>query len=337
MFLDSVNALVSKNGWSVIKETNLGLLSFLKIVMYKDLEKYKERIFSNPVVQAFCGDSSALPPIDDALRQYSHDDTPAIDTCQVVNADASQQDAILLSRNGASFVLQGPPGTGKSQTITNIIAQALADKKKVLFVSEKMAALSVVYRRLEEVGLADYCLSLHNYKAERRAVIQDLVNTLDAPTKSVKAGVTDALAVLEEDRAQLNNYIVEMNTLRAPLNRTIFEVVTELISEENLGFFRISEGTTQITEKEFASRISLLRNLSDFLEHYDGNIYESPWRGSSITMVTYDVRNTVTTQLSSLVGYLFGISSTLSYIGSSTRSEIEYAKATGKPVRYLES
>ena len=70
-----------------------------------------------------------------------------------------------------------------------------------------MAALSVVYRRLEEVGLADYCLSLHNYKAERRAVIQDLVNTLDSPTKSVKAGVTDALAVLEEDRAQLNNYI----------------------------------------------------------------------------------------------------------------------------------
>ena len=314
VFLDSVNALVTKNGWSVIKETNLGLLSFLKIVMYKDLEKYKERIFSNPVVQAFCGDSSALPPIDDALRQYSHDDTPAIDTCQVVNADASQQDAILLSRNGASFVLQGPPGTGKSQTITNIIAQALADKKKVLFVSEKMAALSVVYRRLEEVGLADYCLSLHNYKAERRAVIQDLVNTLDAPTKSVKAGVTDALAILEQDRAQLNNYIVEMNKLRTPLNRTIFEVVTELVSEEDLGFFRISENTTQITEKEFASRISLLRNLSDFLEHYDGNIYESPWRGSSITMVTYDVRNTVTTQLSSLVGYLFGISSTLSYL-----------------------
>ena len=79
--------------------------------------------------------------------------------------------------------------------------------------------------------------------------------------------------------------------------------MTELVSEEDLGFFRISEDTTQITEKEFASRISLLRNLSDFLEHYDGNIYESPWRGSSITMVTYDVRNTVTTQLSSLVGY----------------------------------
>ena len=313
-FLDRIDALVSKNGWSVIKEANLGLLSFLKIVMYKDLEKYRDRIFSNPVVQAFCGDSSALPPIDGGPRPFSHDDIPAMDTCQVVNADASQQDAILLSRNGASFVLQGPPGTGKSQTITNIIAQALADRKKVLFVSEKMAALSVVYRRLEEAGLADFCLSLHNYRAERRAVIQDLVSTLDAPTKSVRAGVTDALAVLEEDRAQLNRYVSEMSKLRVPLNRTIFEVITELVSEEDLGFFRIAEDTARTTEKEFAARVSLLRSLSDFLENYDGNIYENPWRGSSMAMVTYEVRNTVSTQLCSLVGYLLGLSGTLSYL-----------------------
>jgi len=256
-FLDQINMVVTKYSWSVLKETNIGLLSFLKIVMYKDLEKYKERIFENPVVQAFCGDTSALPSIDDTFRQFPHDEIPPIDNCQVVNADASQQDAILLSRLGVSFVLQGPPGTGKSQTITNIIAQALADKKKVLFVSEKMAALSVVYRRLEEVGLADYCLSLHNYKAERRAVLQDLVNTLDAPTKSIKSGVTDALSILEEERAQLNSYVFEMNKQRLPLNRTIFEAISELISEENLKFFRITEETIHTSEKEFVTRLSL--------------------------------------------------------------------------------
>lgn len=313
-FLDEINHSVAKNGWAVLKETNLGLLSFLKIVMYKDLEKYKDRIFANPVVQAFCGDASALPQMDDALRQFPHDQTPAMDICQVVNADASQQDAVLLSRNGASFVLQGPPGTGKSQTITNIIAQALADKKKVLFVSEKMAALSVVYRRLEDVGLADYCLSLHNYKAERRAVIQDLVNTLDAPTRSVKAGVTDALAVLEDERSQLNAYISEMNKLRQPLNKTIFEAITELVSLEQTGFFRISEETRDIGEKDFAARISVLRKLSDFLEQYTGNIYENPWKGSTISVITYDIRNAITKQLGTLNGYLFGISSSLSYL-----------------------
>ncbi len=50
-----------------------------------------------------------------------------------------------MAKAGKSFVLQGPPGTGKSQTITNIIAECLSDEKKVLFVSEKLAALNVVY------------------------------------------------------------------------------------------------------------------------------------------------------------------------------------------------
>lgn len=83
------------------------------------------------------------------------------DIYQVLNADSSQQEAIELSKQGVSFVLQGPPGTGKSQTITNIISEGLADGKKILFVSEKMAALEVVYKRLKEVNLADFCLPLH--------------------------------------------------------------------------------------------------------------------------------------------------------------------------------
>lgn len=314
-FLDEVNAAVTKKGWSVVREANIGLLSFLKIVMYKDLEKYRDRIFSNPVVRAFCGDSGTLGTIDESLRQFPHDRTPAIDNCQVVNADASQQDAILLSRKGASFVLQGPPGTGKSQTITNIIAQALADRKKVLFVSEKMAALSVVYRRLESVGLADYCLSLHNYRAERRAVIQDLVKTLDAPTRSVKPGVTDALAVLEEERSRLNAYVEEMNKPRAPLNRTIFEVVTELVSLEKLGFFRVAEETIHTTQKDFAARVSALKRLADFLEHCEGDIHDNPWQGSEIPMITYDVRNEIVNGLGTLAGALFGVSGSLSYLG----------------------
>ena len=313
-FLDKVNKLVSSNGWSVRKEANLGLLSFLKIVMYKDLEKYKDRIFSNPVIQAFCGDISALPPIDDSLRDYSHDLTPTIDVCQVVNADASQQDAILLSRKGASFILQGPPGTGKSQTITNIISQALADKKKVLFVSEKMAALSVVYRRLEEVGLSDFCLSLHNYKAERRAVIQDLVKTLDAPTRRVKFGVIDVLSVLEEERSQLNSYIEELNKIRQPLNTTIFSVLTELTNIDVESFFRTAEDVLSLSESLFRSRTLSLQKLADFFSENGKSIYHNPWRDTTISVVTYDIRNTIANQIPSLSAFLFGLSSSLAYL-----------------------
>ena len=58
-------------------------------------------------------------------------------------------------------MLEGPPGTGKSQTITNLIANALAAGQTVLFVAEKQAALDVVRRRLDEIGLGELCLNLH--------------------------------------------------------------------------------------------------------------------------------------------------------------------------------
>ena len=79
-------------------------------------------------------------------------------------ADSSQLKAILLASSGNSFVLQGPPGTGKSQTITNIIAQLIANGKSILFVSAKMAALDVVYKKLKDVKLNDFCLKLKDVK-----------------------------------------------------------------------------------------------------------------------------------------------------------------------------
>ena len=137
-YFDSVNALVSHNHWKVIEETSLSMLSFLKINMYNDLAKHKDSIIRNPIVRTISGDATASNPIPEEIIGYDFDTkTKPIDIFQVVDADSSQQDAILCAKKGISFVLQGPPGTGKSQTITNIISECLADGKKVLFVSEK--------------------------------------------------------------------------------------------------------------------------------------------------------------------------------------------------------
>lgn len=105
--------------------------------MYKDLERNEDRLNSNSIISALVGEQDPIQAPEE-LNNYNHDKLiRPIDTFQVVDADSSQQDAILLSKKGISFVLQGPPGTGKSQTITNIIAEAIADGRKVLFVSEK--------------------------------------------------------------------------------------------------------------------------------------------------------------------------------------------------------
>jgi DNA replication protein DnaC len=121
--------------------------------MYNDLSKNKDSIASNPIVRTISGDAASSNKIPEFIFDFDYDKniTPA-EMFQVVDADSSQQDAILCAKKGISFVLQGPPGTGKSQTITNIIAECLADGKKVLFVSEKMAALEVVHRRLSGAG-----------------------------------------------------------------------------------------------------------------------------------------------------------------------------------------
>src|SRR5690606_8206583 len=91
-----------------------------------------------------------------------------------LTADSSQIVAMHASGGDGDVVLEGPPGTGKSETIGNIIAHNIGLGRRVLFVSEKMAALDVVYRRLKACGLGDFCLELHSAKANKREVLEQL-------------------------------------------------------------------------------------------------------------------------------------------------------------------
>ena len=168
-YFSKLNYAVSSTHWEIIPETVLALFSFLKINMYNDLENHREEILKNPVIRTLCGDGKAVEHDISFLDGFDYDrNIRPEDTFQVVDADSSQMDAILCAKKGISFVLQGPPGTGKSQTITNIIAECLADGKKVLFVSEKMAALEVVQKRLKDAGLTDFCLVLHSIRRIKR-------------------------------------------------------------------------------------------------------------------------------------------------------------------------
>ena len=75
--------------------------------------------------------------------------------------------------------MHGPPGTGKSQTITNMIANALYKGKRVLFVAEKMAALSVVQNRLTKIGLDPFCLELHSNKVTKSHFLAQLQKAIE--------------------------------------------------------------------------------------------------------------------------------------------------------------
>ena len=123
---------------------------------------------------------------------------------------------------GRTLVLSGPPGTGKSQTITNMISQCLADGKSVLFVSEKMAALEVVYRRLTQIGLSELCLQLHSFKAQRMQVLDQLRERaqknndpyfLSAQLKTTEwQKLSDKLI---QSRDELNQHVNNLHTVHA--------------------------------------------------------------------------------------------------------------------------
>ncbi|MFD2573540.1 AAA domain-containing protein [Spirosoma soli] len=93
--------------------------------------------------------------------------------------DASQEVAIRAVKAGQSLVVQGPPGTGKSQLIANLMADAAASGKRVLLVCQKRAALDVVQKRLEAVGMTPFVALIHDFQEDRRAVYNQIAKQIE--------------------------------------------------------------------------------------------------------------------------------------------------------------
>ncbi len=173
-------AVMDKKGWDVEPLVFLGNFTFSKFIIWNDIHSWHKIFDSNPMISSL--KNGALDKRIKPLRNIGRDiDSlcPPDEVLLPIDADSSQMKAIRDALDGRSFIMQGPPGTGKSQTITNIIANALYHGKRVLFVSEKKAALEVVQKRLESIGLGPLCLELHSNKAKKSMVLSKLEKTLE--------------------------------------------------------------------------------------------------------------------------------------------------------------
>ena len=210
-------AVARRERWAVEHdEVHLNFFSFSKLLIYKDLdaETWPEggRPADHPLVQQlFGGDGFAPEPSDIGEDEHIDDAEGVAGLHPVMDADSSQTLAVLDAIQGRDLVIQGPPGTGKSQTITNLIGEALAGGRTVLFVAEKMAALEVVKRRLDTIHLGDACLELHSHKTNKRAVLDELKRTLAAGRPRVERGAEDGV-LLAEARDRLNDYARAVNS-----------------------------------------------------------------------------------------------------------------------------
>ncbi len=166
--------------WEVMNNVYLASLSFSNYLLWSDVRYKSDRFREHPVIRSLINNRLELDGDAFNLSDKSSDEAYSGNADAMylpISADSSQYSAIYDSLS-KSFVLHGPPGTGKSQTITNIIANNIVRGRRVLFVAEKMAALSVVHKRLQAIGLGDFCLELHSTKTNKNQILNQIIHTL---------------------------------------------------------------------------------------------------------------------------------------------------------------
>lgn len=299
-YFDEVAKSVEKaDGWSIEDEVSLGLFSFTKLGMYRDLESATDLVRSHPIVRALAGDPSKLGLW--RIPEHPLDDIPPQETFQILDADSSQLEAIAAAKMGASFVLQGPPGTGKSQTITNIIAESLAAGKTVLFVSEKMAALEVVKKRLDECGIGDSCLEIHSHKASKMAVLSSLSITLEMDQASTIP--THDLVRLEGLRKELNEYVRALHMPRGELALSVFEAHGELARLKEREDVLFSMPELDLNRDELNHLLNLIERVMHRRAKLD-HISSSVWKDYISSDQEFGTRASINRNLLSFQGAL---------------------------------
>lgn len=219
--------------WRIRRYVTLTLLNFNKLLMYLDLDPAcwpdDANIVDHPVISSFLSGYEQEKEVEDLCfsEEYSIDEIDNVHTGYplIDDADSSQHSALIDAINGKNLVIEGPPGTGKSQTITNLIAAAMAQGKKILFVAEKLAALEVVRRRLDKAGLGEFCLELHSHKTQKRKVLEEVGQRLMKHGYYRKPKDIDVdIARYEDLKDTLRNHAEKINLLWKKTGKTSHEI-----------------------------------------------------------------------------------------------------------------
>jgi len=198
--------IMNQTKWNVEEQAILGIFSFSKFIMWNDIHSNADKLYNNKIVKSLASGILEWDVDEEVVMNLDADVKPS-DIALAISADSFQMEAICAASEGKSFILHGPPGTGKSQTITNIIVDALYKGKKVLFVAEKMAALTVVQKRLKSIGIDPFCLELHSNKSKKSAVLEQLKTRTEILCKKSPEEYSVESQRLHTLRSELSKYV----------------------------------------------------------------------------------------------------------------------------------
>lgn len=242
------SAIAEQDGWEVTEDSHLGIFSFTKYIMWKDIHSHSHVLSTHPLLQSLVEGRLMLEDTtNNADAQKMDREVRPMDIALPMPCDSSQMEAVTDAASGRNFILYGPPGTGKSQTITNLIANALYHGKRVLFVAQKKAALEVVEQRLTQIGLGPFCMELHSNKVNKQhflsqmeALIQMWLNVGDNADDTFKKASDE----LYHRRQELIGYIDALTYKHSEEDISIQECITQYASIDI---------DTEITQKPVAT------------------------------------------------------------------------------------
>ena len=274
---------VRMRGWEVYDDAYLSAFAFARYQMWNDLRENIDEFSKNDIIRALLDNSLMLS----GEERLDEDGVRPETTLTPLPADASQWSAIALSQKGKSFVLHGPPGTGKSQTITNIIANALFDEKRVLFVAEKQAALSVVKKRLDSLGLGDFCLELHSNKTNKTEVLQRLSNTLSLAGGAERVSLTEKASNIVKLKEDLSQPLIALHKKRR-LGVSVYEALLVCLKNKNAPDIMNIESTFYdgLTKEKIDAYERMMVQAGAAAKEC-GGVYNSPF--SNVNLTEYDL------------------------------------------------
>ena len=218
--------------WSVRREALVGVFPSSRIAMYRDLDPDNGHVIESPLIETMLssvgGDGTTYAEVYDTDDPEVERQVPRL----VMDADASQFSSLVDVANGANVAIEGPPGSGKSQTIVNLIASAMADGKKVLFVAEKLTALDVVRNRLDAAGLGEFILPLQAGRGSRDAVFQSLEDRLmmERPPAGSAEAHRARHEALTRRRSEMQAYLDMLGTKLGACGMTVHEAMGRAIA-----------------------------------------------------------------------------------------------------------
>lgn len=200
-------AVMQLKGWDVEEQLVLGNFSFSKLILWKDIVVHQEDLLKSDMVRSLINGKLSFTENNEPNSVNDFDTIQSQSMALPIPTDVSQMEAVFTAQQGRSFILHGPPGTGKSQTITNIIADALYHGKRVLFVAAKKAALDVVQRRLDQVGLAPFTLELHSNKSKKSDVLAQLAKSIETAKLARTADFQQEAQHLDAAKKAISDYV----------------------------------------------------------------------------------------------------------------------------------